>query len=87
MLEMWFSVQESLKMLVSALMPFCPRCLRCRYDMLSGPVDVEFFSLRMTLEVSSGEKGIVASVSIMVASLRPVVHLLSLCVGLKLICA
>ena len=44
-------------MFVSAWMPCGPRCFRCRLQMLSGPVLVEFFIFLMMFLTILGVKG------------------------------
>ena len=57
MLGMVLCCMEWLKMLVSALMACGPRCLRCMWDMPSGPVEEVCFVECMASWVMAGVKG------------------------------
>lgn len=60
-------VSEKLKMFVRVLMACGPRCLRCRYDIPSGPVEVVFFVRLMAstvMAVVNGAGRFLSSVSV-----------------------
>ena len=65
MLGMVLCWMEWLYMSVSVRMAWGPRCLRCVLDMLSGPVELEFFMFRMVpttiAGVNCGGRGSVCS--------------------------
>ena len=45
---------EMLAMFVSVVMPFGPRCFKCKLVILSGPAACEFLSFLIMLDVSCG---------------------------------
>ena len=48
--------RESLMILVSMVMPWFPRCLRCRAVSLSGPTALDEFILVIAMDTSAGVK-------------------------------